>query len=646
MRLTAFLVAATLWLSPGLALAEGEAAAIIAENRDRIEKPSRQTIGPVITALAASGDAMADDILSAWATKRLVIRKADDQLLLAVPDGAGFALRTLDGSPAGTAAKGELTALKPNAGVRGLIEAALVQFTLSDPDPARRAEALTSIARDPTAGTLEPLRASIPTEDDPALKARKQRLERFLTLRFDTDPLARVAAIESLGADTSLDVRAALNPLVTTTRIAAAGEPAGNVARPLVPGRDLTEVEAYDLLVAGGLAPARLTLEVQRAALVANIVDGTVGGIPVAALNTQAARDRVYTALETAGTVPTAATDDEAAAALARHRFYEVFTEADPAVTTAASAALASIDFRVGMMQAADLGLDALSLAAIYFLAAIGLAITFGVMGVINMAHGEFITIGAYTGFMVQQVVPDYTLSIVIALPLAFAVTFGAGVAMERLVIRHLYKRPLETLLATFGISIALQQILKNVFGTQARPLTAPGWLDGALVFNDVVSISYIRIAIFGLALIFLGFFLYLMKRTRLGLEVRAVTQNPAMAASMGINPDRINMLTFGLGSGIAGIAGVAIGLYAKVTSEMGTDYIVQSFMTVVVGGVGNVWGTLAGATMIGSLQKAIEFLNPSNTLAAQTYMILFIILFIQVRPRGIIALRGRAAGD
>jgi urea transport system permease protein len=265
---------------------------------------------------------------------------------------------------------------------------------------------------------------------------------------------------------------------------------------------------------------------------------------------------------------------------------------------------------------------------------------------VINMAHGEFITIGAYTGYVVQLYVPDYTLSILIALPLAFAITFGGGVAMERLVIRHLYKRPLETLLATFGISIALQQILKNVFGTQARPLTSPAWLDGAWVLNDVVSISYIRIAIFVLALIFLAFFLYLMKRTRLGLEVRAVTQNPAMAASMGINPDRINMLTFGLGSGIAGIAGVAIGLFAKVTSELGTDYIVQSFMTVVVGGVGSIWGTLAGATMIGGFQKVIEFFNPSNTLAAQTYMILFIILFIQFRPRGIIALRGRAAGD
>ena len=312
--------------------------------------------------------------------------------------------------------------------------------------------------------------------------------------------------------------------------------------------------------------------------------------------------------------MPQAATDDEAAAALKAHHFYDIYTEPDTAVTTAAQAALKSIGHKVAAMQAADLALDGLSLASIYFPAAIGLAITFGVMGVINMAHGEFITTGAYTGYVVQLYVPNYTASILIALPLAFAVT--AGVAMERLVIRHLYKRPLETLLAIFGISTALQQILKNVFGTQARPLTSPAWLDGALNLNDVVSISYIRIAIFVLALLFLTFFLWLMKRTRLGLEVRAVTQNPTMAASMGINPDRINMLTFGLGSGIAGIAGVAIGLFAKVTSELGTDYIVQSFMTVVVCGVGNIWGALAGATMIGGLQKMIEFLNPSNTLA------------------------------
>jgi urea transport system permease protein len=623
------------------------AAEILQANAALVEKASRQTIAPVIAALGASGDPAASVVLQAWGAKGLGIRKADGGFFLITATADGYTLKDLAGADAGQVAKSDMIELKPNAGVRGMIAAALVQFTLSDPDGARRADALTSIARDPSPDHLLPLRASIETEADPALKAQKLRLERLLTLQFDPDSAARVAAIAGFGADLGLDLRGALNPLIATTRLASVAAPTDrNIAQELHPGKDLTNVEAYDLLVAAGLAPARLTLQDQRAALVANLVDGAVGGVAVADLNTQAARDRAYTAMEIAGTVPQAATDDEVTAALAAHHFYDVYSEPDAAVTTAAQSALGRIGVKVAGMQVADLALDGMSLAAIYFLAAIGLAITFGVMGVINMAHGEFITMGAYTGFVVQQWVPNYTVSILIALPLAFAITFAAGVAMERLVIRHLYKRPLETLLATFGISIALQQIFKNVFGTQARPLTSPAWLDGALSFNDVVSISYIRIAIFVLALLFLLFFLYLMKRTRLGLEVRAVTQNPTMAASMGINPDRINMLTFGLGSGIAGIAGVAIGLFAKVTSELGTDYIVQSFMTVVVGGVGNIWGTLAGATMIGGLQKAIEWANPSNTLAAQTYMILFIILFIQFRPRGIIALRGRAAGD
>jgi urea transport system permease protein len=262
------------------------------------------------------------------------------------------------------------------------------------------------------------------------------------------------------------------------------------------------------------------------------------------------------------------------------------------------------------------------------------------------MAHGEFIMIGAYTGYVIQLFIPNHTISLLIAFPLAFIITFLAGVAMERLVIRHLYKNPLDTLLATFGISIALQQIAKNIFGTQARPLTSPDWLDGALIINDVLSISLIRIAIFVLGLAFLILLVLVMNKTRLGLETKAVTQNPMMASSMGINPDKINMLTFGFGSGIAGVAGVAIGLFSKVTSELGSEYIVQSFMTVVVGGVGNIWGMLAGATMIGMLQKFIEWFNPSNTLAAQTYMIIFIILFIQFRPKGIIALKGRASED
>ncbi|MGC9417417.1 MAG: urea ABC transporter permease subunit UrtB [Rhodovulum sp.] len=623
---------------------------LLQENRELIEQSSRRTIGPAIEALRNSGLPQAQEVLEKWQAKELWQRESDG--LFFFVERAGDDYRLIDigtGLDAGTATKNDLDQLKPNSGIRGMIGAALVQFQLSDPDPAKRAEALDAISRDAEEGHLAALRASIEVETDPRLKARKERLERLLTISYDPDPTTRIAAIESFAGDLGVDARAALNPLVATTRAVVSGDPPAteNVARVLEPGGEaLTEDEAYALLVAANLAPPRIGRAEIRAALAANIEAGRVGDMPVAQLDTSAARERAYMALAESGIVPPTATEAEVAEALASHTFYERYAETNPEVTAAATAALDAIALKVGLNQAADLTLDALSLASIYFLAAIGLAVTFGVMGVINMAHGEFIMMGAYTGYVVQQLVPDYTLSILIALPLAFAITFGAGVAMERLVIRWLYNRPLETLLATFGISIALQQLAKNIFGTQARPLTSPDWLDGALVINDVVSISYIRIAIFVLALVFLALFLFIMRRTRLGLEVRAVTQNPRMAASMGINPERINMLAFGLGSGIAGVAGVAIGLYAKVTSELGQDYIVQSFMTVVVGGVGNIWGTLLGATLIGFLQKGIEWFNPSNTLAAQTYMILFIILFIQFRPRGIIALRGRAAGD
>ena len=623
---------------------------ILQEHQEIIAKSSRKTIKPAIDAIATSGLPQAQVMLETWAAKNMWVRKSDG-LFFAGQKGEGRSYELTDfdtGEIVGTFEKSELKQLKPNSGIRAMIGTALVQFQLTDPNRAKRLAALQSIQRDPESALLEPLRASIDDEPDTELKAQKQRLERLLTIGFDEDTAARVAAIEEMSGDLGVDVRAALNPLVVTSRHAALELPTDlNVAVVLEAGSEaLTSDEAYDLLVAGTLAPPRISSEDIRVALSANIVGGRVSDIPVAQLNSDATRELAYSALAEAGLVPALFTDEDINAAVGTHIFFETYSEPSAEVTKAAEKALEQIELKVSLNQTLDLTLDAISLASIYFLAAIGLAITFGVMGVINMAHGEFIMMGAYTGYVVQQFIPDHTLSIIVAIPMAFAVTFAVGVAMERLVIRWLYARPLETLLATFGISIALQQLAKNIFGTQARPLTAPGWLDGAWVLNDVVAISYIRIAIFVLAMIFLGLFLYIMKRTRLGLEMRAVTQNPRMAGSMGINPGRVNMLTFGLGSGIAGIAGVAIGLFAKVTSDLGNDYIVQSFMTVVVGGVGNIWGALAGAGMIGFLQKGIEWMNPSNTLAAQTYMIIFIIIFIQFRPRGIIALRGRAAGD
>ncbi|WP_299860667.1 urea ABC transporter permease subunit UrtB [uncultured Roseobacter sp.] len=616
---------------------------ILQTHADEIAKPSRKTVNVALEDLVASGLPTVPGFLEAWVEKS-VWQRGDGQFFIGAVEDDQINLRDVDSGVETTADKSDFKQLKPNGGVRRVIGTALVQFQLSDDNLTRRTTAVASIARRPAADQLAPLLASVEGEPDPALKARKIQLANFLSARFADNPEDRITAINSLAKDTSVEARSVLNQILQSSSGVAPSEPEGNIARILDP---MQAPDAYYAqLVEAGFAPTRTGPAVIRAALEANIVDGRVGNVPLAQLGTDAARERAYAALAKEGLAPPLVTTQTRDHALGEYVFFDLYDEPNAEITAAAEAALASVEQRVAFAQAADLALDGLSLASIYFLAAIGLAITFGVMGVINMAHGEFIMMGAYTGYVVQTFIPDYTVSILVALPLAFAITFGAGVTMERLVIRHLYHRPLETLLATFGISIALQQLAKNIFGTQARPLTSPDWLDGAWVISDVIAISYIRIAIFVLALLFLALILFVLKRTRLGLEVRAVTQNPGMAASMGINPDRINMLTFGLGSGIAGIAGVAIGLYAKVTSEMGADYIVQSFMTVVVGGVGNVWGTLAGASMIGFLQKGIEWLNPSNTLAAQTYMILFIILFIQFRPKGIVALKGRAAAD
>ena len=638
-----FMLACLIFLGGITAASAQDLQTLLQTNASEIAKPSRKSVGIVLDELAASGLPQVTSFLEQWSDKN-VWQREDGLFFIAQAEGDKLTLTNIDNGDVSTGAKAEFKQLKPNGGVRRLIGTALVQFQLTDPDLERRTTAVASIARRPDTSQLAPLVASIEGEADATLKARKIQLANFLTASFGETTVERVSAIESLAADTSIEARAVLNQILTTKSGVAAEAPDGNVAAILDPSE--APDENYEKLVEAGLATHAQTPAEIRQVLEANIVEGRIAGFALSQMDDPSKREQAYAKLADEGLAAVLVTQADRDAALANHVFFELYTEKDTEVTAAAKAALKAVETRVSSAQFADLTLDALSLASIFFLAAIGLAITFGVMGVINMAHGEFIMLGAYTGYVVQLFIPNYTVSIIVALPVAFAVTFAAGVVMERLVIRWLYDRPLETLLATFGISIVLQQLAKNIFGTQARPLTSPDWLAGAWVMNDIIQISYIRIAIFVLALIFLGLILYILKRTRLGLEVRAVTQNPGMASSMGINPDRINMLTFGLGSGIAGIAGVAIGLYAKVTSEMGSDYIVQSFMTVVVGGVGNVWGTLAGAVMIGFGQKGIEWFNPSNTLAAQTYMILFVILFIQFRPKGIVALKGRAAGD
>lgn len=644
---------------------------ILQENAKLITKSSSKTVGPVLEQIQQHGGDEAEAFLSHWQAKELYFIKKTGQFVLAAPapksaDGKKqFQIRdALTGAEIGLVQARSVKQIKPNSGVRSKIAATLVPFQLGNPDATIREATLKTLLRNIQPSHLAPLKAAIAIETAPSLKGQMEKAYVFGMLAHGTNEAEIETAIRSLAGDMSIDVRAALTPVLASEVAVATDLPTDrNVARIIIPGRttrqadgtagrisafgdkdaELSVASAYDMLAAQGLAPVFVTPEMRDETLVAAVLNGRVGSFALTDLDNDNARDTAYQQLVDQGRALALVSDLQRQQAVQGATFFAAYINPSSRVTDAAREVLNDIQAKVALYKYLDLLLDALSLASIYFLAAIGLAITFGVMRVINMAHGEFIMMGAYTGYVVQLFVPNYTLSIAIAVPAAFLVTFAAGVAMERLVIRHLYKRPLETLLATFGISIALQQLAKNIFGTQARPLTAPSWLDGAFAVNDVLAISNIRIAIFFLALMFLGLLLYVMKRTRFGLETRTVTQNPAMAASMGINPDRINMLTFGFGSGIAGIAGVAIGLYSKVTSELGADYIVQSFMTVVVGGVGNIWGTLAGAAMIGTLQKGIEWLNPSNTLAAQTYMIIFIILFIQFRPRGIIAQKGRA---
>ena len=646
---------------------------LLTRNATLIQKSSSKTIDPVLDEIRAHGGEEAVRFLELWKNKKLFIRKETQEIVLASPAGKdqnGKKILTLIGfmnnQELGIVLAKTVKQIKPNSGVRAKIASALAPFQLESEDPNIRSTALDTIYRSIQPLHLEPLKQAIANEDIVDLRERMEKAYVFATIAHSKDQYEIVEAIYSLKGDLSLEARATLNPLLKIQIEVAKTIPrTSNVARIILPDvsvrpskglkakpfimgghkPELSLDDAYQILINRNLVPTPTNAEKRDQVLIAHINDGYVGNFQVSSLNTHAARDLAYDSLAKTESLPARVDNKQKRQIVSEYIFFAQY-DRPPIVTDAAKEVLNAIKNKVLFFTLLDLVLDGLSLASIYFLAAIGLAITFGVMRVINMAHGEFIMMGAYTGYVVQLLIPSYTWSLIVALPAAFILTFAAGVLMERLVIRHLYKRPLETLLATFGISIALQQIAKNIFGTQARPLTSPEWLDGAMVFNDVLAISNIRIAIFFLGLMFLTILLYVMTRTRFGLETRAVTQNPTMASSMGINPDKINMLTFGFGSGIAGIAGVAIGLFSKVTSELGSDYIVQSFMTVVVGGVGNIWGTLAGAAMIGSLQKGIEWFNPSNTLAAQTYMIIFIILFIQFRPKGIVALKGRAADD
>jgi len=319
------------------------------------------------------------------------------------------------------------------------------------------------------------------------------------------------------------------------------------------------------------------------------------------------------------------------------------FAESDEGVRSAAAAAIESIDTKRSLYSGVETLFFGLSLGSVLVLVAIGLAITFGVMGVINMAHGELMMLGAYTTYVVQTLMPGHIeSSVLVAIPAAFLVAGLTGVLIERTIIRFLYGRPLETLLATFGVSLVLQQLVRSVFSANNRSVVTPSWMSGTLQINDALAITYNRLYIVLFTVIVFGILLAVLKRTRLGLDIRAVSQNRAMARAMGIRSEWVDAMTFGLGAGIAGVAGVALSQLTNVGPNLGQSYIIDSFMVVVFGGVGNLWGTMIGGMSLGIINKLLE--PYAGAVLGKIFVLIALILFIQRRPRGLFPQTGRAA--
>lgn len=319
------------------------------------------------------------------------------------------------------------------------------------------------------------------------------------------------------------------------------------------------------------------------------------------------------------------------------------YIEQDKEIIQTAKKALDSIETQLKFYGFIETLFFGLSLGSVLLLAAIGLAITFGVMGVINMAHGELIMLGAYTTYVIQLLIPNnIEYSVLVAIPAAFIVAGTVGIMIERGILRFLYGRPLETLLATFGVSLVLQQLVRSVFSPLNRSVETPEWMSGAWEINSALSITFNRLYILIFCILVFLILLMILKKTSLGLHIRAVSQNRQMAKAMGVRSEWVDALTFGLGSGIAGVAGVALSQLTNVGPNMGQAYIIDSFLVVVFGGVGNLWGTFVAAMSLGVANK---FLEPwSGAVLAKIIILVFIILFIQKRPRGLFPQKGRSA--
>jgi urea transport system permease protein len=502
---------------------------------DLLKENSFSKKAEAITQLQGLDDPRSLPILRALFQGNLYIRTLDERLVIAEPQGPGFALTdVVSGEQAAVVAKDELKKIVINNQLRRALRGVIARLSLSSKEAERRLTAVQEIINDLDEQASELLRAALAKEED--TEVREALATGLALIELDSpDPAIRLVAIERLSGS--------LNPTVHNRLTALLNE---------LPEQD-----------------ERLRAAVRRA--------------------------------------------------------------------------LNAIELKLGLYRLIETLFFGLSLGSVLVLAAIGLAITFGVMGVINMAHGELIMLGAYTTYVIQLLIPNHIdLSLFIAVPAAFMVSALFGIAIERGVIRFLYGRPLETLLATFGVSLILQQLVRTIFSPLNRSVFTPAWMSGSLEINSALSLTYNRlyIMVFGLLVFFA--LLVILKKTTLGLQVRAVAQNRIMARAMGVRTEWVDAITFGLGSGIAGVAGVALSQITNVGPNLGQAYIIDSFMVVVFGGVGNLWGTFVGGLSLGVANK---FLEPyAGAVLAKILVLVFIIIYIQKRPRGLFPQKGRAA--
>ena len=527
-----------------------------------------------------------------------------------------------------------------------LLGLALLALFLSLAAPPVRAEeedfatSLQALASDNFADKAAAVQSLIPSRDPRAAPLLAALADNRLLLRPDGGlALERGDALIDPASGQSLaDLKAAdLSPVTINNRLRG-------LLHALTASLDLTSPDAALRLhaveqvaaqpSAAAAEPLRAALAQERNAKIRALMQTTLAGLDLASDDAARRLEAVHLLAESS--------DRTALGQLTRL----LDQEQDAGVRQAADKVAASIRTRLTLIDIAANLFQGLSLGSVLLLAAIGLAITFGVMGVINMAHGEMIMLGSYTTYVVQEGFRAYLppgwidAYLIAALPIAFLVTGLIGMALERGVIRFLYGRPLETLLATWGLSLVLQQAVRTVFGPTNQEVSNPSWMSGAFEIGQI-TITYNRLWILCFTLAVFAILLAMLRYTALGLEMRAVTQNRRMAASMGIATSRVDALTFGLGSGIAGIAGVALSQIDNVSPNLGQSYIIDSFMVVVFGGVGNLWGTLVGAFTLGIANK---FLEPvAGAVLAKIAILVLIILFIQKRPRGLFALKGRA---